>query len=50
MPAYAIVTEKLLLSVAAVVLAACSGVAQADTKSFPGFAHGSHTVRDLYQT
>lgn len=36
--------KKLVSSVAAVVLAAFSGLAQADNVSFPGFAHGSHTV------
>lgn len=37
-------TKKLVSSLAAVVLAAFSGLAQAENVSFTGFAHGSHTV------
>jgi hypothetical protein len=37
-------TNKLVSSLASVVLAAFSGLAQADSVSFTGFAHGSHTV------
>lgn len=36
--------NKLVSSLAAATLAAFSGLAQADNVSFPGFAHGSHTV------
>jgi hypothetical protein len=39
-----IMTKKLVSSLAAVVLAAFSGLAQAENVSFTGFAHGSHTV------